>query len=139
MILFDDFINESESEFDAKTFFARWFLSKKKLIPQSWFKYLEEKYPYSGRAFRLDDSPYDKPYASWCKSIEGIRKYNIHKMTHSPAGAFVYFNNYVGTIVKGVDLAAFVKDNNTFGESGQLIIDIEEVFPTVTVKNITQI
>jgi len=128
-----------QDDFDALTFFGRWFMSKKDMIPKHWFEYLAKKYPYHGRAFRLDTTAYNKPYASWCKTPNGLIQW---KMTMDPLGRTpTGWHNYVGDIVKGCDLAAFAKDHKHLmgAETAKLIIDVEEVFPIVPVKNIIEL
>lgn len=128
-----------DSEFDAQTFFARWFMSKKDMIPKTWYEYVAKKYPYKGQAFRLDKTPFDKPYASWCKTTNGLIQW---KLTMNPLGQTpTGWYNYSGTIDRGCDLVEFAKDNiELIGmETAKLIIDVEEVFPITRVKDIIEL
>ena len=121
------------SRFDPEVFFGRWFMSRKKTIPREWFEHLAAEYPYSGRAFRLDTSPHGEPYASWCRTTNGLVRWKMtmHPFGQTPSG----MTNYTGTIDRGIDVAAFVRDTGVGGESGQLVMDVEEVTPIVRVTD----
>lgn len=132
-------INESEfvlpKVIDPEIFFGRWFLSRKKSIPKDWINQLAQKYPYSGKAFRLDskNKPSGAPLTSWCRTTMGLIQWKLHKGVYRTPPDM---NDYVGTITKGVDLAKFVKETGAGGkESGALILQVEEVFPIVTVTD----
>lgn len=125
-------------EFDANTFFARWFMSKKELIPKEWFEYLAKEYPYSGRAFRLAKTPTGKPYTSWCKTLDGLTEWKAHMPDNPLAKTPEGWYNYRGTIAKGIDIAEFAKENIK-NDSGKLLVDVEEVAPIEPMTNIVKI
>jgi hypothetical protein len=116
-----------DTPFDADRFFGLWFMSKKKMIPRSWYEYLYKKYPYSGMAYRLDDSAYNGAYASWSKTLKGVENWQKTQTHLSPL--YFQLKTFKGKIIKGVDFAKFVKQECIDGDSAKLIIDVEEVFP----------
>lgn len=135
---FQTFLEAAEKSFDPQVFFTAWVMSKKDRIPLHWIKYLAEKYPYSGRAFRLDTSPHGAPLSSWSKSLDGLIEWKSmmpgNALARTPEG----FSTYRGMITKGIDIAAFVADND-FSDMGEKVIRVEEVTPVVPVKKIVDI
>jgi len=125
--------------FDPELFIGQWFLSKKPADPRL-YEMLAKKYPFRGRAWRLDTSAYDGPYASWCGTLEGIRAW---KDTQDPSGFGRTPNDwhiYVGTITNGIDLTKLVKGEKLTGDrAGKRIMDMSEVVPIKKVKNVTQV
>jgi len=120
-------------------FIAQWFLSKKPADPKL-YKMLAKKYPFKGRAWRLDESPYDKPYASWCGTLDGIGRW---KQTQDPSGLGrtpTGWHVYSGQINKGIDLTKLVKGEKLTGDyAGKRIMDMAEVVPIERVKNVEQV
>ena len=133
---FKNFYKESTTNFDIHDFLGRWFMSKKKTIPKEWFEYLAEKYPYKGTAFRLDIKPYDAPYTSWCKTLDGLIEWKatMNPLGRTPEG----WHNYRGMIVKGIDLVEVIKDNKV-EKIYEPMVRVEEVCPIVPVKNVKDI
>ena len=125
--------------FDPQEFLTNWFFSKKPKDPKI-YKELAKHYPYKGRAFRLDDweKPYNKPYASWSKSTNGLIqwKWTMNSSGQDPKG----MKSYMGTITKGVDLTNFLKGEKIDKNSAaQDIIKVEEVLPITTVRDMKEV
>lgn len=118
--------------FDPELFIGRWFLSKKPK-DKKLYEWLAKKYPFKGRAWRLDTSPHNKPYASWCGTLNGIIawKETMDPLGRTPPGWHVYS----GTITKGIDLTKLVKDAKLMDPAAQRIVQVAEVVPIVNVKN----
>lgn len=119
--------------FTPAGFFGAWFTSAKPKDKRI-YEMLAKKYPYTGRAFRMDDGkrPSFAPFTSWSRTVNGIQEWMRHMgAIRTPDDMEVY----AGKIVRGVDLAKFVRANGLHKDrAGQMVMDVEEVFPLKTVK-----
>jgi len=133
-ILDEKFTRMTVDNFDPELFIGRWFLSKKSK-DKKLYAMLAKKYPFKGRAWRLDESPHDKPYASWSGTLDGIIawKESMSPLGRTPPGWHVYS----GSITKGIDLTKLIKDNKLESDyAAQKIMSVAEVVPVVTVRKV---
>lgn len=135
----DEAVRLTVDNFDPVVFLGRWFFSKKPK-DKKLYQWLAKKFPFKGRAWRLDKSAYDKPYASWCGTLAGLRAW---KDTQDPTGLGrtpTGFHVYVGQIGKGIDLTKLVKAYKLEGDyAGQRIMDVAEVVPIERVRKVEQV
>ena len=114
-------------------FLGRWLMSNKKSISDAAVKYWAGKYPYSGKAFRVDAKPPEGPHGaaltSWSRTIEGmqawLRSMPGNKFGVKPGG----MSYYSGKIKHGIDLAKMAKEEGMEEDYRDTIIAVEEVTP----------